>query len=481
MPDIYLLIEGKQEGPYTEEQIRQSIVDGSIQGDALAWREGLPEWIPLTGCLSKESLPAEEAAPEVNVLQSPLPVEKWAWLEDGQKSAPVKRTSSNKLFLLFMSCAVGLLILSAVYFFCNQVGNHPSVAKSTVSSDGSNESSRITPDKTKKWLTEQIESYGGDTFTDHASELQATITYQDASFVGDSLSLVVLTQGSNGRSQTTKENINIAEIQPHSFSYVTTDRSWDQGATYDPVVVYKIQWSGIGSDIPITTTENDEDFYPLKIKNEEIAKRVVEALNYLSTQTNVHLKSKNDTSATTNPTMPLRTTTSPVLRTSSSSDDAEDWIVNGKAYHNVTVLKRDATQVEIIHDGGIENLTIADLTPVLQKKVTNLIQLPSTLAPSSPQNQPESSPSAAKYSSTSFDNASDERLFQYLKAQRAANPSLKYLSDDFLRQEVSKAKAQVELEKQSMSPEEFRRVEAEGEAQINAVLGPPQNTDNSNH
>ena len=55
MPDIYLLIEGKQEGPYTEEQIRQSIVDGSIQGDALAWREGLPEWIPLTGCLSKES------------------------------------------------------------------------------------------------------------------------------------------------------------------------------------------------------------------------------------------------------------------------------------------------------------------------------------------------------------------------------------------------------------------------------------------
>jgi hypothetical protein len=47
MPDIYLLIDGQQAGPYTEEQVRQSIAEGHIPADQLAWHEGLTEWKPL--------------------------------------------------------------------------------------------------------------------------------------------------------------------------------------------------------------------------------------------------------------------------------------------------------------------------------------------------------------------------------------------------------------------------------------------------
>ena len=48
MADIYLLIEGKQEGPYTEEDVRQYLADGRFQNDQLAWREGLTDWAALS-------------------------------------------------------------------------------------------------------------------------------------------------------------------------------------------------------------------------------------------------------------------------------------------------------------------------------------------------------------------------------------------------------------------------------------------------
>jgi len=47
---------------------------------------------------------------------------------------------------------------------------------------------------------------------------------------------------------------------------------------------------------------------------------------------------------------------------------AEDWTVNGKDYHNVTVTKVDPDKVHIMYDGGIGSVNLADLTPELQKR-----------------------------------------------------------------------------------------------------------------
>ena len=48
MPSIYLHLNGEQQGPYTEEQIRKALSEGQITSEVLAWREGLAEWQPLS-------------------------------------------------------------------------------------------------------------------------------------------------------------------------------------------------------------------------------------------------------------------------------------------------------------------------------------------------------------------------------------------------------------------------------------------------
>jgi hypothetical protein len=143
--------------------------------------------------------------------------------------------------------------------------------------------STVTPDQARQWLKEKLEAFGGDTLTDDASSLKATITYKNVSFEGDILSLTVAIVNSNGNSRSFNEKLNIAAIRQGSFKYLADDRSWDKGTTYDPVVVYKIQWSSAGTESPVST-ETNESFYSIKIKDEAIAKRVVNALNFLSAQ-----------------------------------------------------------------------------------------------------------------------------------------------------------------------------------------------------
>lgn len=53
MSKIYLLIEGVRQGPFTEELTRESLADGSIPPDLLAWREGEANWIPVSELLGR--------------------------------------------------------------------------------------------------------------------------------------------------------------------------------------------------------------------------------------------------------------------------------------------------------------------------------------------------------------------------------------------------------------------------------------------
>lgn len=47
---------------------------------------------------------------------------------------------------------------------------------------------------------------------------------------------------------------------------------------------------------------------------------------------------------------------------------AEDWTVNGKDYHHVTVIKVEDDLVSIQFDGGIGRIALGDLPPELQKR-----------------------------------------------------------------------------------------------------------------
>ncbi|MCE0521365.1 MAG: ATP-binding cassette domain-containing protein [Methylacidiphilales bacterium] len=51
MRDIYLQVEGKQVGPLPEDQVKELFAKGQIQADALAWHDGLPEWVPFANLI----------------------------------------------------------------------------------------------------------------------------------------------------------------------------------------------------------------------------------------------------------------------------------------------------------------------------------------------------------------------------------------------------------------------------------------------
>lgn len=51
-----------------------------------------------------------------------------------------------------------------------------------------------------------------------------------------------------------------------------------------------------------------------------------------------------------------------------STPAPENWTVNGKDYHNVTVGEVEADRVHITYDGGIGTVMLADLTPELKKR-----------------------------------------------------------------------------------------------------------------
>ena len=56
MYDIYLLIDGKREGPFTEDEVTESLADGSIAPSLLAWYEGLDHWVPISNILDEDPL-----------------------------------------------------------------------------------------------------------------------------------------------------------------------------------------------------------------------------------------------------------------------------------------------------------------------------------------------------------------------------------------------------------------------------------------
>ena len=49
---LWLGQDGKKYGPYSEGDVRQWLADGTVAPDALAWREGMPEWVPLSHLLA---------------------------------------------------------------------------------------------------------------------------------------------------------------------------------------------------------------------------------------------------------------------------------------------------------------------------------------------------------------------------------------------------------------------------------------------
>ncbi len=60
--DIYVMVDGKQVGPSTVEEVRSSVAEGRIPANALAWHEGLAEWTRLEQVVPSASVSAPVVA-----------------------------------------------------------------------------------------------------------------------------------------------------------------------------------------------------------------------------------------------------------------------------------------------------------------------------------------------------------------------------------------------------------------------------------
>jgi hypothetical protein len=54
---IYLAVNGQRLGPYTLDQLRQSLARNEIARDTPAWHDGLPAWVPLERILATTEVP----------------------------------------------------------------------------------------------------------------------------------------------------------------------------------------------------------------------------------------------------------------------------------------------------------------------------------------------------------------------------------------------------------------------------------------
>jgi uncharacterized RDD family membrane protein YckC len=61
--NLYIARDGKQYGPYSEEQVQSMLAAGQVMPQDLAWREGLESWVPLSQLLPAAASPMAPATP----------------------------------------------------------------------------------------------------------------------------------------------------------------------------------------------------------------------------------------------------------------------------------------------------------------------------------------------------------------------------------------------------------------------------------
>jgi len=97
---IYINRNNKQEGPYSEEEVRRKISNGELSLTDLGWREGLSNWTRLEQLLGTKvppPLPTSASPPPLPVAVAPGPIQ------------PSAATAKRNTLLMFLVCALGLL------------------------------------------------------------------------------------------------------------------------------------------------------------------------------------------------------------------------------------------------------------------------------------------------------------------------------------------------------------------------------------
>ncbi|MEA3206958.1 MAG: hypothetical protein QOE70_15 [Chthoniobacter sp.] len=110
--DIHILRDGTQIGPFTEDAVQSLLKQGSVQINDLAWRPGMPQWVPLVNLLYPGTTPPP---PPTMVAPPPPPPAEVPPVEAPDVAIPVAAapaappgepaTEKQKAFLSYMGVA----------------------------------------------------------------------------------------------------------------------------------------------------------------------------------------------------------------------------------------------------------------------------------------------------------------------------------------------------------------------------------------
>ena len=96
--DIFIIREGRQAGPFSEDAVRAFLTEGTARPTDLSWRHGMAEWSPLSEVLKARREPAGESA-------SPPPAQASEPNGTAERSEPA--TAKQKAFLKYLGAEFG--------------------------------------------------------------------------------------------------------------------------------------------------------------------------------------------------------------------------------------------------------------------------------------------------------------------------------------------------------------------------------------
>ena len=141
---IFISREEESSGPYTFDEVRELLAEGSLLSADLAWHEGLEQWIPLSELVGQSTMPESVPLPSVPIVVDPVPT-KQVTVVTGVKPR------YRKELLIGICVGVSMLVIAgAVWFgFFRPDGSSQEGLRIThVGEPKDKESSKLGPSKT---------------------------------------------------------------------------------------------------------------------------------------------------------------------------------------------------------------------------------------------------------------------------------------------------------------------------------------------
>lgn len=108
---IFIAVNGAQQGPYAMEQLAQMAAEGSLSPGTLCWHEGLPQWTPVEQVVPAAAAPSPPPiAPRAAVSGAPAPV------SDGRVQMEIVRTELYQMPKLVLENAEVVVEAGAMHY-----------------------------------------------------------------------------------------------------------------------------------------------------------------------------------------------------------------------------------------------------------------------------------------------------------------------------------------------------------------------------